>query len=397
MIKLRSFDSLSLRGKKILVRVDFNVPMKNGRVEDDMRIRTHLETLSSLKEAGAALVLVSHLGRPKGKRDRSLSLSPVVTSLCELTGWDVRFLDECVGERVTSSVELMQPGDIILLENIRFYPEEEANDPVFSEKLAAPFDFFVMDAFSASHRAHASTQGVTAFLPSFAGKAMEKEVAILSSVRESPSKPFVLILGGAKVSDKIRIIYYMLEKTSHILIGGAMAFPFLKASGYDIGRSFCEEGSVEVASDLLETAKNTGVKIILPEDVVVSDSLENVSGAYTVKVDEIPHNMMGFDIGSLTLDVFSISLENANTVLWNGPLGVFETVPFDIGTRIMGEIICKKTAQGAVTVLGGGDTAAAANRLGFSSGIFHISTGGGATLEFFEGRELPGIMPLISE
>lgn len=394
-MKLRSFDGLPLEGKKVLVRVDFNVPMKNGIVEDDTRIRAHIETISSLKKAGAAVTLVSHLGRPGGKIDNGLSLSPIAGSLSVLAGWNVRFLDECVGDKVASAVASMKPGDITLLENIRFYPEEEANDPVFSEKLAKPFDLFVMDAFSASHRAHASTQGVTAFLPSFAGKVMENEVSILGSVRESPKKPLVLILGGAKVSDKIKIIRYMLEKSSSILIGGAMAFPFLKASGCDIGRSFCEEGAEEIAFEVLEAAKKTAVNVVLPADLVVSDSPENASVAYTVRVDEIPGNMMGLDVGPLTTRAFSKALENANTVLWNGPLGVFETSPFDKGTRAIGEIVCKKTSMGAVTVLGGGDTAAAANRLGFSSGVFHISTGGGATLEFFEGRALPGITPLL--
>lgn len=394
-MKLRSFEVLPLRGKKVLVRVDFNVPMKNGRVGDDTRIRAHLETLFLLKEAGAAMTLVSHLGRPKGKREDSLSLSPVAGSLRELTGWDVKFIDECIGEKVTSAVRAMRPGDIALLENIRFYPGEESNDPVFSEELAKPFDIFVMDAFSASHRAHASTEGVTAFLPSFAGKVMEKEVSILGSVRESPKKPLVLILGGAKVTDKIKIIRHMFEKSSYLLIGGAMAFPFLKASGFDIGMSFCEEGTEKTAFELLETAKKTGVEVLLPEDVVVSDSLKNASDSYAIKVEEIPNNMMGFDIGPLTIQAFSKVIEKANTVLWNGPLGVFETIPFGEGTRIIGEILCDRTSQGAVTVLGGGDTAAAANTLGFSSGISHISTGGGATLEFFEGRELPGITPLL--
>lgn len=395
-MKLRSFDGLSLRGKKVLVRVDFNVPMHNGKVEDDTRIRAHLETLKPLREAGAAMTLVSHLGRPKGKRNEAFTLAPIVDTLRDLTGWNVNFLGECVGEEVSLSVDAMKPGEVTLLENIRFYPGEEANDPVFSKELATPFDIFVMDAFSASHRAHASTQGVTAFLPSFAGKVMEKEVYILGSVRESPKEPLVLILGGAKVSDKIGIIRYMLEKTSHILIGGAMAFPFLKASGKKIGRSFCEEGTEGKALELLQAAKTTGVKIVLPEDCVVSDSLNNASNSYTVKVDDIPDEAMGFDIGPLTTNTFLNNLQNASTVLWNGPLGVFETDPFCKGTKLIGQKLCNMTAQGAVTVIGGGDTAAAANRLGFSDGIFHISTGGGATLEFFEGKELPGITPLLS-
>ncbi|MDO9507718.1 MAG: phosphoglycerate kinase, partial [Thermovirgaceae bacterium] len=258
-----------------------------------------------------------------------------------------------------------------------------------------PFDMFVMDAFSTSHRAHASTQGVTAFLPSFAGKVMEREVSILGSVREFPKEPMVLILGGAKVSEKIRIIRYMLKKLSHILIGGAMAFPFLKASGYGIGRSFCEEGTERTATALLVAAKRAGVEVVLPVDVVVSDSPSNGSGAFSVKAGEIPAGFMGLDIGPETVDLFSKALGKANTILWNGPLGVFETSPFEEGTRLIGEAVSRRTSEGAVTVLGGGDTAAAANSLGFSGGIFHISTGGGATLEFFEGLDLPGITPLL--
>ncbi len=394
-MKLRSFDGISMEGKKVLVRVDFNVPIKNGNVVDDTRIRAHIETIALLKASGAAVVLLSHLGRPKGIRVDELSLAPIAVSIRDLTGWDIKFISDCIGEEVRSAVENMRPGEVTLLENTRFYPEEEKNDNEFSKNLAEPFDLFVMDAFSASHRAHASTQGVTAFLPSFAGKVMEREVSFLGAVRDFPREPLVLILGGAKVSDKIKIIRYMLPKSSHILIGGAMAFPFLKASGYGTGRSFNEEGTENTAAELLISARKSGVEVILPVDVVVSDSSLNGSSSFTVKAGDIPHDLMGLDIGPETTILFSRAMKKANTILWNGPLGVFENSPFGEGTRLIGEAVSRKTAEGAVTVLGGGDTAAAANLLGFSAGISHVSTGGGATLEFFEGLDLPGIAPLI--
>lgn len=396
-MNLRTFEGLPLKGRKVLVRVDFNVPLLEGRVADDTRIMAHLQTIKLLRDGEAKIVLVSHLGRPKGKREGALSLKPVADFLCSLTGWNVHFIDYCIGEIVSSAVDKMLPGDIALMENVRFYKEEEDNDKDFSREMAKPFDLFVMDAFSASHRAHASTRGIMDFLPSFAGKVMEKEVAILGSVREKPVRPLVLILGGAKVSDKIRIISYMLSKSSHIIIGGAMAFPFLKASGYGIGGSFCEEGTEDVASGILADAKKAGVEIFLPLDFIVSDSKHSSSKAATVRIGEIPADRMGLDVGPLTVASFTSVLKQAKTVIWNGPLGVFEYPPFSEGTRSIGLEVSRITAEGAITVLGGGDTAAAANTLGFSDGIFHISTGGGATLEFLEGRDLPGITPLLSE
>jgi phosphoglycerate kinase len=395
-MELRTIEGNKLKGKKVLARVDFNVPMDEGRVADDTRLRAHMETLELLRRSGARIALVSHLGRPRGKVSAGLSLLPVARSLEELTGWRIGFCEECVGDKVSATIGSMGEGQICLLENVRFHPEEEANDPVFARKLGEPFDVFVMDAFSAAHRSHASTEGVTRFLPSLAGKLMEKEVKVLSAVMENPKRPMVLILGGAKVSDKIGFIRNMLEKANVMLIGGAMAFPFLKASGMDVGKSFCEEGTETVASEIIETARMTGVRILLPLDLVGSTSLENDPKQIVVRSDAIPEDMMGLDIGPETAEMFSAEVLKAETILWNGPLGLFERDPFGEGTKRVGLSVVERTSAGAVSVLGGGDTAAAANLLGFSKGIYHISTGGGATLEFFEGKELPGITPLLA-
>lgn len=394
-MNLKTLEGFDVSGKKVLVRVDFNVPMEGDRVTDDTRIKAHLETLMMLRERKACIALAAHLGRPKGRVVPGLSLRPVCEAAKVLTGWEIGFCKESTGEIAYRQVSELAPGDICILENVRFHPEEEANNPAFAERMAAPFDAFVMDAFSAAHRAHASTEGVTRFLPSCAGKLMEREVSVLSGVRENPGKPMVMILGGAKVSDKIQFIRNMLGKTDIILIGGAMAFPFLIAQGKEVGRSFCEEGTEIIASEILETAITAGIKLVLPVDLVVSDSPENTRGARTAKVDEMEKELMGLDIGPETSEIFSSEIEKANTVLWNGPLGLFERPPFGEGTRKTGHSVCRRTDQGAVTVLGGGDTAAAANLLGFYKGVYHVSTGGGATLEFFEGKELPGITPLF--
>ena len=376
--------------------MDFNVPMDEGRVADDTRIRAHLKTLELLRRSGARIALVSHLGRPGGKVSPGLSLFPVARSLEDLTGWRIFFCEECVGDKISATIGSMGEGQICLLENVRFHPEEEANDPVFARKLGKPFDVFVMDAFSAAHRGHASTEGVTRFLPSFAGKLMEKEVSVLSAVKENPKRPMVLILGGAKVSDKIGFIRNMLEKADVMLIGGAMAFPFLKASGVNVGKSFCEKGTETVALEIMKTANMTGVRILLPLDLVASTSLENDPKKMLVRSDAIPEDMMGLDIGPETAGLFSAEVLKGETILWNGPLGLFEREPFGEGTQMVGLSVVERTSEGALSVLGGGDTAAAANLLGFAKGIYHISTGGGATLEFFEGKGLPGITPLLA-
>ncbi|HON33839.1 MAG: phosphoglycerate kinase [Thermovirgaceae bacterium] len=394
-MRLKTIEGCSFRGKNVLVRVDFNVPMKSGKVTDDTRIKAHLDTLGILRRGGARVALASHLGRPKGKVATDLSLFPVSQALGGLLGCEVPFCGDCVGERVSAKVGAMSDGGVCLLENLRFYPGEEADDPAFAEELADPFDLFVMDAFSAAHRAHASTVGVTRFLPSCAGKLMEREVAVLSRIMEEPKKPMVIILGGAKVSDKIGFIKSMLEKGDVMLVGGAMAFPFLKASGKSIGGSFCEEGTEAIAAEILETAKKTCTKIVLPVDFLTPGGKGDGGGTEVVRSDSIPEGSKGLDIGPETVALFFDEIQKAGTILWNGPLGLFERKPFGEGTRLVGLSVADKTAEGAVSVLGGGDTAAAANMLGFAQGISHISTGGGATLEFFEKKGLPGITPLL--
>ncbi len=394
-MRLKTIEGCSFRGKNVLVRVDFNVPMNSGKVTDDTRIKAHLDTLGILRRGGARVALASHLGRPKGKVATDLSLFPVSQALGGLLGCEVPFCGDCVGERVSAKVGAMSDGGVCLLENLRFYPGEEADDPAFAEELADPFDLFVMDAFSAAHRAHASTVGVTRFLPSCAGKLMEREVAVLSRIMEEPKKPMVIILGGAKVSDKIGFIKSMLEKGDVMLVGGAMAFPFLKASGKSIGGSFCEEGTEAIAAEILETAKKTCTKIVLPVDFLTPGGKGDGGGTEVVRSDSIPEGSKGLDIGPETVALFFDEIQKAGTILWNGPLGLFERKPFGEGTRLVGLSVADKTAEGAVSVLGGGDTAAAANMLGFAQGISHISTGGGATLEFFEKKGLPGITPLL--
>ena len=395
MMRLKTIEGCSFRGKNVLVRVDFNVPMKSGKVADDTRIRAHIDTLDILRRGGARVAIASHLGRPKGEATADLSLFPVSQALGALLGCEVLFCEDCLGEKVSARVEAMSNGDICLLENLRFYPGEEADDPAFAGELADPFDLFVMDAFSAAHRAHASTVGVTRYLPSCAGKLMEREVTALSRVMEDPQKPMVIILGGAKVSDKIGFIRSMLEKGDVMLIGGAMAFPFLKAAGKSIGSSFCEEGTEAIAAEILETVKKTCIKIILPVDLLTPGGKGNGSEIKVVRTDSIPKDLQGLDIGPETVALFTEEIQKAGTILWNGPLGLFERKPFGEGTRLVGLSVADRTAEGAVSVLGGGDTAAAANMLGFAQGIGHISTGGGATLEFFEKRGLPGITPLL--
>lgn len=395
-MKLRTFSRNDVAGRNVLVRVDFNVPLApEGGVADDTRIRAHLPLIRELVEAGAKTCLCSHLGRPKGSVDVKYTLRPVAEELQRLLGRPVRFVGDCVGEPVENAVAAASGGDVLVLENLRFYAEEEKNDAAFAEKLAAPFDVFVMDAFSAAHRAHASTRGVTEFLPSFAGPLLIREIAALSAVRDHPKRPFVLILGGAKVSDKIGVIENMLDRTDAIVIGGGMAFTFFKAQGLEIGKSLCEEGKLAFASEMLALAKEKGVRILLPEDVVVAAAIAPDAVAQTVAADAVPGDLMGLDIGVRTVENIRVLLDTADTVLWNGPMGVFETAPFAEGTRAVADMLAKITAQGAFTVVGGGDTAAAVTKFGRQDEVSHVSTGGGASLEFFEGRMLPGVEPYI--
>ena len=391
-MKLKTFLPGDVTGKKVLVRVDFNVPLADGKVADPTRICAHLPTLRALKAAGAKVALISHLGRPKGTADMKYSLKPVGEELANITGWDVRFVPECIGpdvEKATSG----WGNEVLLLENVRFHPEEEKNSMEFAKKLAENFDFFVMDAFSAAHRAHSSTKAITEVLPSFAGLLMVKETDMLGAVRDDPKKPFVLILGGAKVSDKIAVVENMLKKVDTILIGGGMAFTFFKAKGLEIGKSLCEEDKVEFASKMLHEAEKMGVKILLPLDVIAADEFKADSAWTLVSPEAIPSGKMGLDVGPETVRIFTEVILSAKTVLWNGPMGVFEMPAFSKGTESVARALVKATETGSFTVVGGGDSAAAIAQFGLEDRVSHVSTGGGASLEFFEGKLLPGIEP----
>jgi phosphoglycerate kinase len=385
----KTIRNLEVQGKRVLVRVDFNVPMRDGQISDDRRIRESLPTIQYLLERGAKVILMSHLGRPKGKPDPQYSLRPVAERLSELLGRPVRFLEDCVGEAVEQAVQAMAPGEVVLLENLRFHPEEEANDDGFARALARLGDLYVNDAFGSAHRAHASTEGVAHYLPAVAGFLMEKELRYLGSVLTQPERPFVAILGGAKVHDKIGVIQNLLPKVDRLLIGGGMAFTFLKAQGYEIGRSLLDSDSLEFARRVLQEA---GQKIVLPVDVVVAPSPEAETQAQVVPVDQIPPDQMGLDIGPQTVARFREIVRLARTIVWNGPLGLFERAAFAEGTRGVLQAVAE---SGATSILGGGDTAAAAEQLGFADRITHISTGGGAALEFLEGRTLPGVAVLM--
>lgn len=396
-MRLKTFSPSDVAGKKVLVRVDFNVPLADGRVSDDTRIKAHLPTLTALRDAGAKIALVSHLGRPKGTVNLKYTLEPVGEELAKLTGWPVRFVSDCIGEKVDEAVADWKDGEVLLLENVRFHPEEEKNDMEFAKKLVKNFDVFVMDAFSAAHRAHASTRAAAELIPSFSGKLIDREITMLSAARDEPKKPFVLILGGAKVSDKIAVVENMLKKADTILIGGGMAFTFLKAQGLEIGKSLCETEKLDFAAKMLEEAKALGVKILLPVDAIVAPEFKANAPAKAVKADAIPQDEMGLDIGPETAKLFAKEILAAKTVLWNGPMGVFEMPAFAKGTEAVAKALADATANGALTVVGGGDSAAAIALFKMEDKVSHVSTGGGASLEFFEGKSLPGIEPYVVE
>ena len=394
-MRLKTFSPSEVAGKKVLVRVDFNVPLADGRVSDDTRIKAHLPTITALREAGAKVALISHLGRPKGTFNLKYTLEPVGEELAKLTGWPVRFVPDCVGEKVDEAVASWKDGEVLLLENVRFYPEEEKNDFEFAKRLTKDFDLFVMDAFSASHRAHASTRAAAELLPSYSGKLIDREITMLSAARDEPKKPFVLILGGAKVSDKIAVVENMLKKVDTILIGGGMAFTFLKAQGKEIGKSLCETEKLDFAARMLDEAAKLGVKIMLPTDVVTAPEFKADSPASVVSAEAIPADQMGLDIGPATAGLFAKEITAAKTVLWNGPMGVFEMPAFAKGTEAVAKALADATAKGALTVVGGGDSAAAIALFKMEDKVSHVSTGGGASLEFFEGKSMPGIEPYV--
>lgn len=391
-MKLKTFLPGDITGKKVLVRVDFNIPLDGAKVADTTRICAHLPTLRALKAAGAKVALISHLGRPKGKADPKYSLEPVGEELAKITGWDVRFVPECIGPDVQKA-SAEWGNEVLLLENVRFHPEEEKNDMEFAKKLAENFDIFVMDAFSAAHRAHSSTRAVAEILPSFAGLLIVKETEMLGAVRDDPKKPFVLILGGAKVSDKIGVVESMMKKVDTILIGGGMAFTFFKAKGLEIGKSLCETDKIEFASQMLDQAEKLGVRMLLPLDILAADEFKADSPYSLVAPEAIPSDKMGLDVGPETIKTFTDVITSSKTILWNGPMGVFEMPAFSKGTEAVAQALVKATEMGSFTVVGGGDSAAAIAQFGYEDKVSHVSTGGGASLEFFEGKILPGIEP----
>lgn len=382
---------LDVKGKRVLVRVDFNVPLKDGEITDDSRIRAAIPTIEHLRRAGARVILVSHLGRPKGQVVESLRMDPVARRLSELLGVPVRKADDCIGPAVQAQVAALADGDVLLLENVRFYPGEEKNDPAFARELAALADLYVNDAFGTAHRAHASTEGVARLLPAAAGFLMQKEIEIMGRALSNPERPFLALLGGAKVSDKIGVIQNLLTKVDTVAIGGGMAYTFLKAKGLEVGRSLVEEERVPLAAELLQQAQAQGVELLLPVDVVVADRFAPDAQHKVVPVDAIPPDWQGLDIGPATRELFAAAVRKARTIVWNGPMGVFEWDAFSEGTMAIARALAD--AQ-ATTIVGGGDSVAAVERAGVADKITHISTGGGASLEFLEGRELPGVAAL---
>ena len=387
----KTIRDIGFKGKRVLVRVDFNVPLDKGlNITDDTRITAALPTIEYIVKNGGRVILMSHLGRPKGKVKDEFRLTPVAKRLRELLGRSVKKTDDCIGAGALESAKALKDGDVLLLENLRFHPEEEANDPVFAAELASLGEVYVDDAFGACHREHASIDGVTKSLPSVAGMLLEKEMKYLGGVVDDPKKPFALIFGGAKVSDKVGIIENLLDKVDIILIGGGMAYTFLKSKGHTIGSSKLEAGLIDKAAEILDAAKSKGVKVYLPVDHVITKNLSNPSDNKVAGID-IEDGWMGVDIGPKSIEIFRGALKGARTIVWNGPLGVFEVPPFDKGSRAVAESL---TALDATTIIGGGDTAAAISRFGLSDKMSHISTGGGASLEFLEGKILPGIAAL---
>ncbi|MGD8778553.1 MAG: phosphoglycerate kinase [Ignavibacteria bacterium] len=391
-----SIENVDVKGKKVLVRVDFNVPLDdNQNITDDIRIVAALPTIKKIINDGGKAILMSHLGRPKGEVKPEFSLKPAAVRLGELLDKDVKFANDCIGENVKAIVNSLEEGEVLLLENLRFHSAETKNDPEFAKQLAELGDIYVNDAFGSAHRAHASTEGVTKFIDTCAaGYLMQKEIDYLGNAVSNPAKPFTAILGGAKISGKIDVIENLLSKVDTLIIGGGMAYTFFKAMGLEIGTSILEEEKIELAKETLEKAKSSTVKFLLPKDVKVAPEFSNDSPIEIVEVNKIPENKMGLDIGTLTIEEYKNEIINSKTVVWNGPMGVFEFDNFAGGTNAIAEALVQATGNGAITIIGGGDSAAAIKKAGLDDKVSHVSTGGGASLEYLEGKILPGVAAL---
>lgn len=390
-----TIDDISVKGKRVLTRVDFNVPIKDGNVKDDTRIRESLPTIKKVIADGGRLILMSHLGRPKGKVAPEYSLKPVVAKLSSLLGKQVKFAEDCIGPKAETEAAGLKDGEVLLLENLRFHAEEEKNDPDFSKKLASLGDIYINDAFGSAHRAHSSTEGLTKYIkPAVAGYLMQKELKYLGSALANPKRPFVAIIGGAKISGKIDVIKNLLGKVDILLIGGGMIFTFYKAQGLNIGKSLLEEDRIAEADSLLKMKLPGNVQMILPDDILISDKLEAPFQTKVVDKKSIPDGWIGVDIGPMSRKAFADKIAGAGTIVWNGPMGIFETDEFAGGTISMAKAIAEATQKGAVSVIGGGDSVAAIAKAGLTDKISHISTGGGASLEFLEGKVLPGVAAL---
>lgn len=388
----KSIRDVDLKGKRVFCRVDFNVPMKEGKITDETRIRAALPTIQYLVEQGAKVILASHLGRPKGQVVEELRLTPVAARLGELLGKDVKKADEAFGPVAQEMVAAMNEGDVLVLENVRFYAGEEKNDAELAKEFAALADIFVNDAFGAAHRPHASTAGIADYLPAVSGLLMEKELDVLGKALSNPDRPFTAIIGGAKVKDKIGVIRHLLDKVDNLIIGGGLAYTFVKALGHEIGLSLCEDDKIELAKEFMQLAKEKGVNFYMPVDVVITEEFSETATTKIVGIDSIPSNWEGVDIGPKTREIYADVIKNSKLVVWNGPMGVFEMTPFSQGTKAVGQALAD--AEGTYSVIGGGDSAAAVEKFGMADKMSHISTGGGASLEFMEGKELPGVVCL---
>lgn len=388
----KSVKDVELKGKIVFCRVDFNVPMKDGQITDETRIRAAIPTIQYLVDHGAKVLLASHLGRPKGQVVEEMRLTPVAKRLSELLGKDIKKVDEAYGEAVKAEVAKLNEGDVLLLENVRFYPGEEKNDPELAKAFAELADLYVNDAFGAAHRAHASTEGIAHHLPAVSGLLMEKELDVLGKALSNPERPFTAIIGGAKVKDKIGVIDNLLEKVDNLIIGGGLAYTFVKAQGHEIGQSLLEEDKIDLAKEFMKKAEEKGVKFYMPVDAVIADEFSEDANTKVVPIEEIPADWQALDIGPKTAEVYSQVIQDSKLVIWNGPMGVFEMNKFAGGTRAVAEALAE--ANDTYSVIGGGDSAAAVEKFHLADRMSHISTGGGASLEFMEGKALPGVVAL---